>query len=87
MTKFGISVTIAVLILIAGVGFFILGRPDSTTYQNPKNIETPVTQTPTPPTTPEPEFDKSVSLALEEKVIFTDGLSIQLKEILLKNIK
>ncbi len=80
MTKFGISVSIAILILVGAVGFLIFGRSAAPVDNN---IEIPIDHTvPTPKPTPiKKEFDKTISMNVGDEVTFMDGLNIELQKI------
>jgi hypothetical protein len=83
MTKFGIGVSILVVVAVLGTGVLLLSQPGATEDNNTETPnQSPVpTPTPSPTTPPTAEFDKTVSLSIGEKVTFADGLNVQLKEI------
>ncbi len=83
MTKLGMTLFVGVIVLILGVGFFIFGSPTTTTFVVTKP-ETPVETVPTTPVAPAvptAEFDKAITLNVGDKVAFSDGLNLTLKEI------
>ena len=83
MTKLGIGVFVLIVILIlGGVGFWVsrpVTAPSSEVVPNMEIIPEPQVPSPSPISTG--EFNKTINLKVGEKLIFTDGLTLQVKEI------